>query len=274
MSLWNKTDFKRRLKIKKLFSVTVFVNNYTHGVHIYNNLRIAIIRATGNQSLYDEAEYREMIEGYDDLDETSKTYSKGCIDENFTKDEAEKVRAYFKTRIEKGEKITIRKAELPIPGNYMPIGAMSFGGSNDLISIYKSKSYPLEFKILGYYSILNLKPVDVDKQELEKEMAEVKVKEEPISKVRQKVIKAYEKKYPGENIKLLKEEKCNVKSCKKEPTIFARFLIDRYALGLRGDQGASITVCKVVTCAKHSFKDNRNLLQKYMDRLRKDAIEW
>ena len=260
--------------MKKLFSVTVFVNNYTHGVHIYNNLRIAIIRATGNQSLYDEAEYREMIEGYDDLDETSKTYSKGYIDEDFTKDEAEKVRAYFKTLIEKGEKITIRKAELPIRGNYMPMGAMSFGGSDGLIKFYKSKSYPLEFKILGCYSILNLKPVDVDKQELKKEMAEVKVKEEPISKVRQKVIKAYEKKYPGENIKLLKEEKCNVKSCKNKPTIFARFLIDRYALGLRGDQGASITECKVVTCAKHSFKDNRNLLQKYMDRLRKDAIEW
>lgn len=259
--------------MKELFSVTVFFNNYTHGVHIYNNLKLEIVRVTQSGNLYDEAEYREMIEGYDDLDEMSKTYSKDCIDENFTKDEAEKVRAYFKGRIEKKEKIVIKKAELPIPGNYMPIGAIPVGGNNELILFGESKSHPLEFRIQGYYDIRNLKPVDVDKQKLEKEAAEVEVKEEPLSEVRQKTIKAYKKKYQDKNIKAGKEN-CHVKSCKNEPTIVARFFISRYALGLRGDQGSSITMCRVITCDKHSFKDNRNLLQGYMDGLRKDAIEF
>ncbi len=266
--------------MKELFSVTVFFNNYTHGVHIYNNLRVKVVKVIHSGNLYDEAEYREMIKEYDDLDETSKTYSKDCIDENFTKDEAEKVRAYFKGRVEKGEKIIIKKAELPISGNYMPLGAIPVGGNNELILFGESKSHPLEFRIQGYYDISNLKPVSVDKQKLEKEATEVEVQEEPLYEANQKMIKAYEKKYPDKNIKLGKE-KCHVKSCKNEPTIVARFFISQYALGLRGDQRSSmlgycgsITICTVVTCDKHSFKDNRNLLQGYMDGLRKDAIEF
>lgn len=259
--------------MKELFSVTVFFNNYTHGVHIYNNLSVEVVRDTHSGNLYDEAEYREMINGYDGLDEMSKTYSKDCIDENFTKDEAEKVRAYFKGRIEKGEKIVIKKVELPIAGNYMPVGAIPVGGDNELISFGKSKSHPLEFEIQGYYGISNLKPVDVNKQQLEKEVAGVEVEEEPLSEARQKTLKAYKKKYPGKSIRMGKE-KCHVKNCKNEPTIFATFFVSRYALGLRGDQGSSIAMCRVITCIKHSFKDNRNLLQEYMDGLRKDAIEF
>jgi len=97
----------------------------------------------------------------------------------------------------------------------------------------------------------------------------IEVNEEPISKVTERMIKQAKEKYPDRKIKVA-IDKCHVEGCKNESTLKAWFAIGDSDLGLKRSEGMAVTICTVVTCKEHSFKDNKNLLQEYMNKLKKE----
>jgi len=105
-----------------------------------------------------------------------------------------------------------------------------------------------------------------------KEFAKVEINEESLAKFVRRTVKRFKEEYPGKKIRIEKSE-CHVKTCKKKPTMVANFLVSRQDLGLRDDSdGCSLVICWVFTCDEHSFKNNKKLVHKHMEKLRKDQL--
>lgn len=228
--------------MKDLFSAMIIVDNCKHGVHIYDNLKMFLIR-DNKGDLYLEDEYRTMIKEYDSLLDSDKIYSKIRIDELFTKQEIEQMRPWFEKL--SGTRFKIEKEKLPVASGDFPVSAIPVGGNNGCYQFNLHNEYPLKFNVEGYYEISGLKPVALNEKEFQRRRKEISVTEE--------------------NVEETKSSRCQIKGCKNKSTIKFHYSVSRYDLGLKGYEGCSLYFCAVFTCDRHSFKTNRKIFYKYLD---------
>lgn len=77
-----------------------------------------------------------------------------CLQESFTIDEIEQMKAYFRSiRDLNDDAFSYEEVKLPISNDLYPIGGLFAGGLQDFIDLYKHPNYPLKFKISGYYDL-------------------------------------------------------------------------------------------------------------------------
>jgi hypothetical protein len=103
--------------------------------------------------------YAELIKDYRPTDENA-FYSELCVDEFFTKDEAEILKGYLGQNHGDAGVNTIKAVKLPLPSNVMGIGAMPVGGNNDFYMLDKEENYSLPFRVWGYLDLRGCQRVD------------------------------------------------------------------------------------------------------------------
>jgi hypothetical protein len=98
--------------------------------------------------------YSELTKNYQQGD----FYSKGYIDELFTRDEAIALKEYLNRY--NGSVNTIHRVDLPVPNNVAGVGTMAVGGGDDFYMLDKAKDYPLPFSVWGYFDLVGCELID------------------------------------------------------------------------------------------------------------------
>src|SRR5262245_35910477 len=78
-------------------------------------------------------------------------YAEGCIDEMFTEQEYQDLKDYLDREHGDAGVTAVTRAEIPIPNNLMPLGAIAVGGGDDFYTLDKEPNYSLPFGVWGYF---------------------------------------------------------------------------------------------------------------------------
>jgi hypothetical protein len=100
--------------------------------------------------------YELLIDGYFPGD----PYTEGAIDELFTHAEAAAIKAYLDKQHGHEGVTSIERAEVPIAGNVMPLGAIAVGGGDDFYMLDKEDEYSLPFRAWAYFNLTDCELVD------------------------------------------------------------------------------------------------------------------
>ena len=134
----------------KLYSLSTKVNNFSHRGCRYDNVCISWFVTHRKKPVIP---YELGIEG-----DANDSYNQGCLDELFTKDEADTFVDYLK--IAHDSECEMEEYTLPIEGDdALPTGAIPVGGGNDILCICESKEYKLPFDVHGYFDVRHLTPI-------------------------------------------------------------------------------------------------------------------
>jgi hypothetical protein len=100
--------------------------------------------------------YHELIRDYQPGDPYPESY----IDELFTRDEANAVKAYLDREYGDAGTNTITQVDLPAPNNIIGRGAIPVGGGDDFYMLDKTEGYPLPFSVWGYFDLVGCRLID------------------------------------------------------------------------------------------------------------------
>jgi hypothetical protein len=92
-----------------------------------------------------------MIEGFDG----KEGYTTEALEELFTLDEAEALKAYLDKRHDGAGTTDIVEVKLPIPFNSAGFGAHGVGRSADFYMLDRDEGYDLPFRAWAYYDLAN-----------------------------------------------------------------------------------------------------------------------
>jgi hypothetical protein len=101
--------------------------------------------------------YAELIEGYEP---DNDGYAQGAIDELFTLDEANALKAYLDQHHGEHGETTVQRVDLPYRNNVIGVLAEPVGGGDDFYSLWKSPEYSLPFKVVAYFDLRGCELVD------------------------------------------------------------------------------------------------------------------
>ena len=96
-------------------------------------------------------DYDGIVGDNDDDTEMLRHYADTALHEHFTEAEANALADYLRTSHD--DHPFIKKVELPIENNTMPISYMPLGGLLDCIVLHRREDYPLPFLVEGYYDL-------------------------------------------------------------------------------------------------------------------------
>ena len=100
--------------------------------------------------------YREIIDGYSDLDERARLNAEMAVDELLTKGEVDALKAYLARQYD-DDSFNAVEEPLPIPreraASWLPTGAIPVGGPQDFLLIDENPSYSLPFSVWGYFDV-------------------------------------------------------------------------------------------------------------------------
>jgi hypothetical protein len=128
----------------ELFRVYTTVNQY-HGCKAVQFCWFRDDPATGRP-------YADLIQNYQPEDK-HRYYSESYIDELFTLDEANALKEYLDRDYGNEGVTTIKRVDLPVPGNTMGVSALPVGGGNDHYMLDKAEGYPLPFRARAYFDL-------------------------------------------------------------------------------------------------------------------------
>jgi hypothetical protein len=94
--------------------------------------------------------YHELIKDY----HPGEYYSESCIDEMFSRDEANALKEYLDRDYGNVGITTLERVDLPIPNNLMGVGAIAVDGGDDFYMLDKAEGYPLSFSVWGYFNLV------------------------------------------------------------------------------------------------------------------------
>jgi hypothetical protein len=135
----------------KLYKVTTMVSKY-HGC---KNVQFIWFRCEPGPQ---KRPYAELIENYDP--EGDQYYAEDHIEELFTEDEAQSLKAYLDREHGHEGTTTISEADLPYPNNLMGVGAIAVGGGDDFYQLCDEPEYSLPFKVWGYFDLVGCELLD------------------------------------------------------------------------------------------------------------------
>jgi hypothetical protein len=113
----------------------------------------------GEIPLYTEIEYGEMIEGYSEMGEDfgGRISSRSAIDECFTHEEVEELRAYC-GKFSYVESFEAVRVKFPIRGSVVGYRFFSDIKEDDFFFLIWQKDYPLKFNVWGCYNVEGIEP--------------------------------------------------------------------------------------------------------------------
>lgn len=126
--------------------------------HDHKNVMIILIRKHWDKKEDKRYCWPNLIKNYKNLDKISKAYSRECILENFTLQEINQIKKWFKKYMKASIKSGI--AKYPILGSSMGLGSIPAGGATDFIMFPKMKNYNLSFDVWGFYDLRNHKRIN------------------------------------------------------------------------------------------------------------------
>jgi hypothetical protein len=103
--------------------------------------------------------YANAILDYDAYD-AEVSYPEAAIDELFTREEAELLKAYLDQHHCGCGSTEIKTTNLPIPMNTMGDGAIPIGGGRDHYMLWKEPGYALRFKVEGFFDLRQCERID------------------------------------------------------------------------------------------------------------------
>jgi len=127
-------------------------------LHGHKNVMIVLIRKDWDKKEEKRYCWSNLIKNYKNLNKTSKAYSRGCILENFTLQEINQLKKWFKKYMKASIKSGITK--YPILGSSMGLGSIPVGGATGFIMFPKMKNYNLSFDVWGFYDLRNHKRIN------------------------------------------------------------------------------------------------------------------
>lgn len=97
--------------------------------------------------------YSEAIQDYEENFEDSRmrSYSEFAVDELFTASEVAALKYYLLAA--HGVECEVEEVDIPIPLGASGYNSIPVGGLCDFYMLYKTESYDLPFKVMGYYDI-------------------------------------------------------------------------------------------------------------------------
>ncbi len=139
--------------MNELYSVHSLVRGFSYAGSQYEEVKVTWFVADRKVPL---APYEAVIQDYAQLAEKDRAFPEGCIDEQFSRPEAEALKKYMDRRPE----VTtfIEPVELPVMANASGCRRLPRGGGRDFLGLYREKGYSLPFKVEGYFSVLLAEP--------------------------------------------------------------------------------------------------------------------
>lgn len=167
------------LTTTKLYNVTSVIDGWPHRGSLYDGVCVTwfvLDRDTDPgfdypalldcYELVVQRDYREYRQRRDFSDTEARKvagfYARGLVNDLFTEVEAAQLAAYLKAVHDTGVDI----AEEPIPiatrsadgFDCMSVSALAVGGPDDFYNLYMHDEYTLQFRVCGYYSMLQEAP--------------------------------------------------------------------------------------------------------------------
>jgi hypothetical protein len=147
----------KTLTTTKLYNVTSVIDGWPHRGSVYNGVQVIwFVESRDTDPGFD---YAAMLEGCDlPALLPANTYERGLVDDLFTEDEAAQLAAYLKT----AHDIDVEITEEPLPiatrsadgVELMSVSALAVGGTDDFYNLYMHDEYTLQFRVCGYFSML------------------------------------------------------------------------------------------------------------------------
>jgi hypothetical protein len=132
----------------EIYSVHSLVRGFTYEGTTYEEVRVTWFVAGRQVPL---APYESAIMDYGQLEEKDRAFPEEYINEQFSRQEAEALKAHLARRPEVST--TIEAVELPVMANASGCRHLPRGNGNDFLGLFKEKGYPLPFKVEGYFSV-------------------------------------------------------------------------------------------------------------------------
>jgi hypothetical protein len=148
MSFMNLED-----EMNDLFSVHSLVRDFTYEGKPYEEVKVSWFVAERQTPL---VPFASAIEDYGQLGEKDRAFPEEFVNEQFSKEEAEALKKHLDRRPTVSTRI--EAVELPVAANASGCRHLPRGGGNDFLLLHKEKSYPLPFKVEGYFSIRFAEP--------------------------------------------------------------------------------------------------------------------
>ncbi len=132
----------------ELFSVHSLVRGFTYEGTTYEEVRVTWF-VVGRQVPL--VPFESAIMDYGQLEEKDRAFPEEYINEQFSRQEAEALKAHLARRSE--VTTTIEAVELPVMANASGCRRLPRGNGNDFLGLFKEKGYSLPFKVEGYFSV-------------------------------------------------------------------------------------------------------------------------
>lgn len=130
-----------------LYELTSVMNDWPHRNGRYNDVQVTwFVYSRQYETGFD---YTAMLYAPESAD--PNRIDQGCVDELFTRSEADQFAKYMKEQ--HNVEVAISQVQLPMNGVCMPIGGTPVGGDCDFYMLYMHDDYNLPFRVMGYYRI-------------------------------------------------------------------------------------------------------------------------
>jgi len=136
----------------ELFSVHTIVEEFSG----HSNVKLSWFRLENRK--VPAVSYAEVIRDYNS-DDFFAPYAESALDELFTCDEAEALKAYLEEHHDDSATF-IKKCDLPLDKDVGGFRAIPTGGGPDNYPLWRERWYTLPFKVEGFFDLRNYERID------------------------------------------------------------------------------------------------------------------
>jgi hypothetical protein len=144
---------ERRLTVIELFSIHTIVNEYSG----HRDVKFTWFRSEDLEVPL--VPYAQAVRDYDPYD-NQRAYAEGAVNELFSRDEAEALKAWLDQHHGDEGPTSIKKRDLPLNNNVMGVSGMPIGGGPDRYTLWREPNYTLPFKAEGFFDLRDHERID------------------------------------------------------------------------------------------------------------------